>query len=88
MSAEIIAAVDEMVKRGMIVADQKPEILGFFLDFQQKLRTSDGYKLLEPLRQVIPPQMLKFGTLSYEDGLVLAWAYAASNMKRAGSSIK
>lgn len=88
MSVEVATAIDQLVKQGAIAADQSADVMKIFLEFQSLLRGSDAYKMLEPIRKSIPPEMLKFGSLTYEEGLVLAWAAQASNIKRAGSFFK
>ena len=84
MSVEVVSAIDEMLKHGIIVSEQRTEILRLFLDLQEKLKSADAYRLLEPIRKSIPPEMLKIGSLSYEDASLLAWAVQLSNIKKAG----
>jgi hypothetical protein len=73
-----------MLMHGIIVSEQRNEVLRLFLDLQEKLKSADVYKLLEPLRKSIPPEMLRFDNITYEDGLVLTWAVQLSNIKRSG----
>jgi hypothetical protein len=75
-----------MLKHGIIVSAQRTEILKLFLELQEKFKSVDAYKLLvEPIQKTIPPEMLKIGSLTYEEALLLTWAVQLSNIKRAGS---
>lgn len=85
MSVPVVSAIDEMLKHGIIVGQQRSEILKLYLELQEKLKSADAYKLLEPIRNTIPPEMLKIGSLTYEEALLLTWAVQLSNIKRAGS---
>lgn len=84
MSVEVVSAIDKMLMHGIIVSEQRTEVLRLFLDLQEKLKSADAYKLLEPIRKSIPPEMLKLGSVTYEDALMLTWAVQLSNIKRAG----
>ena len=84
VSVAVVSAIDKMLVHGIITSDQRNEVLRLFLDLQEKLKSTDAYKLLEPLRQSIPPDLLKFGDITYEDALVLTWAVQLSNIKKAG----
>jgi hypothetical protein len=84
VSVEVVSAIDEMLKHGIIVSEQRTEILKLFLDLQEKLKSANVYQLLETIRKSIAPEFLKIGTVAYEDALVLSWAVGLSNIKRAG----
>ena len=84
MSVEVGSAIDQMLMHGIIVSEQRTEVLRLFLDLQEKLKSADIYKLLEPIRKTIPPEILKLGSITYEDALLLTWAVQLSNVKRAG----
>jgi hypothetical protein len=85
VSVPVVSAIDEMLKYGIIVSPQRSEILRLFLELQESLKSADAYKLLEPIRKIIPAEMLKIGSLNYEEALLLTWAVQLSNIKRAGS---
>jgi len=84
MSVEVVSAIDQMLMHGIIVSEQRTEVLRLFLDLQEQLKSADIYKLLEPTRKTIPPEILKLGSITYEDALLLTWAVQLSNVKRAG----
>ena len=84
MSVEVVSAIDQMLMHGIIVSEQRTEVLRLFLDLQEKLKSADIYKLLEAIRKTIPPEILKLGSITYEDALLLTWAVQLSNVKRAG----
>ncbi|TLY02400.1 MAG: hypothetical protein E6K92_05920 [Thaumarchaeota archaeon] len=84
MSVEVVSAIDQMLMHGIIVSEQRTEVLRLFLDLQEQLKSADIYKLLEPIRKTIPPEILKLGSITYEDALLLTWAVQLSNVKRAG----
>ncbi|TLY09616.1 MAG: hypothetical protein E6K85_05615 [Thaumarchaeota archaeon] len=84
MSVEVVSAIDQMLMHGIIVSEQRTEVLRLFLDLQEQLKSADIYKLLEPIRKTIPPEILKLGSITYEDALLLTWAVQLSNVKKAG----
>jgi len=84
MSVEVVSAIDQMLMHGIIVSEQRTEVLRLFLDLQEQLKSADIYKLLESIRKTIPPEILKLGSITYEDALLLTWAVQLSNVKRAG----
>ena len=85
MASNIPLVVDEIIRTGIIGQEQKQEVIDLFSEMQKAMQSSDGYKMMEPLKKKIPETMLQMTKdITYEDAMVLTFAVQASNVKKAG----
>ena len=85
MTSNIQPVIDQMVKSGIIMDDQKREVVDLFTEMQRVMQSSDAYKIMELLKKTIPEKMLQMSNdMTYEDAMLLTLAVQAAHIKKAG----